>query len=112
LPVNSAAPDAAWAFTAWLTSKEVDVQRVILGGAAIRESSMTDPAVLSEGFGADYYEAVTAILANAAPLTQGLMGDEMITAVGEALNAAVSGTMTVDEALAQANDAINTIQSR
>ena len=38
--------------------------------------------------------------------------DEMITAVGEALNAAVSGTMTVDEALAQANDAINTIQSR
>ena len=112
LPVNSAAPDAAWAFTAWLTSKEVDVQRVILGGAAIRESSMTDPAVLSEGFGADYYAAVTEILANAAPLTQGLMGDEMITAVGEALNAAVSGTMTVDEALAQANDAINTIQSR
>ena len=112
LPVNSAAPDAAWAFTAWLTSKEVDVQRVILGGAAIRESTMTDPAVLSEGFGADYYAAVTEILANAAPLTQGLMGDEMITAVGEALNAAVSGTMTVDEALAQANDAINTIQSR
>lgn len=112
LPVNSAAPDAAWAFTAWLTSKEVDVQRVILGGAAIRESSMTDPAVLSEGFGADYYAAVTEILANAAPLTQGLMGDEMITAVGEALNAAVSGTMSVDDALAQANDAINTIQSR
>lgn len=112
LPVNSAAPDAAWAFTAWLTSKEVDVQRVILGGAAIRESSMTDPAVLSEGFGADYYAAVTEILASAAPLTQGLMGDEMITAVGEALNAAVSGTMSVDDALAQANEAINTIQSR
>ncbi len=112
LPVNSAAPDAAWTFTSWLTSKPVDVQRVILGGAAIRESTMTDPAVLSEGFGADYYAAVTEILASAAPLTQGLMGDEMITAVGEALNAAVSGTMTVDEALAQANDAINTIQSR
>ena len=112
LPVNSAAPDAAWAFAAWLTSKEVDVQRVVLGGAAIRESSMTDPTVLSDGFGADYYAAVTEILANAAPLTQGLMGDEMITAVGEALNAAVSGTMTVEEALSQANDAINTIQSR
>ena len=112
LPVNSAAPDAAWAFAAWLTSKEVDVKRVVLGGAAIRESSMTDPTVLSEGFGADYYAAVTEILASAAPLTQGLMGDEMITAVGEALNAAVSGTMTVEEALSQANDAINTIQSR
>jgi len=112
LPVNSAAPDAAWTFASWLTSKPVDVQRVILGGAAIRQSTMTDPTVLSEGFGADYYAAVTEILANAAPLTQGLMGDEMITAVGEALNAAVSGTMTVDEALAQANDAINTIQSR
>ena len=73
---------------------------------------MTDPTVLSEGFGADYYAAVTEILASAAPLTQGLMGDEMITAVGEALNAAVSGTMTVEEALSTANDAINTIQSR
>ena len=112
LPTNSAAPDAAWAFAAWLTSKPVDVQRVVLGGAAIRQSTMTDPTVLSEGFGADYYQAVTEILANAAPLTEGLMGDEMITAVGEALNAAVSGTMTVDEALSTANDAINTIQSR
>jgi ABC-type glycerol-3-phosphate transport system substrate-binding protein len=112
IPTNSAAPDAAWAFAAWLTSKPVDVQRVVLGGAAIRQSTMTDPTVLSEGFGADYYAAVTTILANAAPLTEGLMGDEMITAVGEALNAAVSGTMTVDEALAQANDAINSIQSR
>ena len=112
LPTNSASPDASWAFAAWITSKAVDIERVIAGGAAIRQSTLADSKVLAEGFGADYYAAVTAILANAAPLTEGPMGDEMIQAVGEALNSAVSGTMTVEEALSVANDAINTIQGR
>jgi multiple sugar transport system substrate-binding protein len=112
LPTNSASPDASWAFAAWITSKAVDIERVIAGGAAIRQSTLADAKVLAEGYGADYYAAVTAILANAAPLTEGPMGDEMIQAVGEALNSAVSGTMTVEEALSVANDAINTIQSR
>jgi ABC-type glycerol-3-phosphate transport system substrate-binding protein len=112
IPTNSGAPDAAWAFAAWLTSKPIDVKRVVAGGAAIRQSTMTDPTVLADGFGADYYQAVTAILSNAAPLTEGPMGDEMIQAVGEALNSAVSGTKTVDEALQIANDAINSIQNR
>ena len=46
IPSNSGAPDAAWAFASWITSKAVDVERVSAGGAAIRESTLDDPAVL------------------------------------------------------------------
>jgi ABC-type glycerol-3-phosphate transport system substrate-binding protein len=112
IPTNSAAADAAWAFVSWLTSKEVDVQRVIAGGAAIRTSTLEDSRVLSEGFGADYYEAVKAILSNAAPLSEGAGGEEMIQAVGTELNEAVAGTKSVKDALLAANEAINSIQGK
>ena len=112
IPTNSAAADASWAFVSWLTSKEVDVQRVIAGGAAIRQSTLEDSRVLSEGFGADYYDAVKAILSNAAPLSEGAGGEEMIQAVGTELNEAVAGTKTVKDALAAANEAINRIQGK
>lgn len=110
IPANSAAPDAAWAFVSWLTSKEVDVQRVIAGGAAVRQSTLENDAVLAEGFGADYYAAIIAILSNAAPLSEGLGGEEMIQAVGTELSEAVSGNKSVADALKAANDAINSIQ--
>jgi multiple sugar transport system substrate-binding protein len=112
LPTNSESPDASWAFASWITSKSVDVQRVVAGGAAIRMSTMTDPAVLADAYGADYYEAVTKILSNAAPLTEGANGDEMIQSVGEQLNSAVAGTKSVADALSAANDAIKNIQNR
>jgi multiple sugar transport system substrate-binding protein len=107
---NSAAPDAAWAFVSWITSKEIDVQRVIAGGAAVRESTLQNDAVLAEGFGEDYYAAIIAILSNAAPLSEGLGGEEMIQAVGTELSEAVSGNKSVEDALQAANDAINSIQ--
>ena len=110
IPSNSAAPDAAWAFVSWLTSKEVDVQRVIAGGAAVRESTLQNESVLAEGFGAEYYDAIIAILSNAAPLSEGAGGEEMIQAVGTELNEAVAGTKSVEDALAAANAAINEIQ--
>ena len=110
IPSNSAAPDAAWAFVSWITSKDVDVQRVIAGGAAIRESTLQNESVLAEGFGADYYDAIIAILSNAAPLSEGAGGEEMIQAVGTELNEAVAGTKSVEDALAAANAAINEIQ--
>jgi ABC-type glycerol-3-phosphate transport system substrate-binding protein len=93
-----------------LTSKEVDVSRVIAGGAAIRESTLQDERVLAEGFGADYYDAIIAILSNAAPLSEGAGGEEMIQAVGTELSEAVAGTKSVEDALKDANDAINSIQ--
>jgi len=110
IPSNSASADAAWAFVSWLTSKEVDVQRVIAGGAAIRESTLQNESVLAEGFGADYYAAIIAILSNAAPLSEGASGEEMIQAVGTELSEAVAGTKSVEDALAAANAAINEIQ--
>lgn len=105
IPVNSAAPDAAWAFISWVTSPETDVERVIAGGAAIREATLEEPRVLEEGYGADYYEAVKTILSDAAPLSEGPSGEEFIQDVGTELNKAVAGTASVDEALAAAQAA-------
>lgn len=110
IPANSAASDAAWAFAAWITSTEVDVERVVAGGAAIRESTLTDPTVLESGFGEDYYAAIIEILSDAAPLSQGLGGEEMIQAVGTELSEAVVGTKTVEQALADAQAAVERIQ--
>jgi ABC-type glycerol-3-phosphate transport system substrate-binding protein len=110
IPSNSGDPDAAWAFASWITSKTVDVERVTAGGAAIRESTLEDPAVLEDGFGADYYEAVTQILSDAAPLSQGAGGEEMIQAVGTELNEAVAGTKSVDDALRDAQAAAEKTQ--
>ncbi len=110
IPSNSGAPDAAWAFASWITSKAVDVERVSAGGAAIRESTLEDPAVLDDGFGADYYEAVKQILSDAAPLSQGAGGEEMIQAVGTELNEAVAGTKSIDDALRDAQSAAEKTQ--
>ncbi|MFD1714942.1 ABC transporter substrate-binding protein [Amnibacterium flavum] len=110
IPTNSGAPDAAWAFASWITSKAVDVERVSAGGAAIRESTLEDQAVLDDGFGADYYEAVKEILSDAAPLSQGAGGEEMIQAVGTELNEAVAGTKSVEDALSAAQAAAVKIQ--
>lgn len=110
IPTNSAASDEAWAFVSWITSKDVDVERVVAGGAAIRESTLQNERVISEGFGVDYYDAIIAILSDAAPLSEGPGGEEMIQAVGTELSEAVAGTKSVEEALKAANDAINTIQ--
>ena len=45
-----------WAFTSWMTSKPHDVQRTEKGGAAIRQSTLQDPAVLNSALGADYLQ--------------------------------------------------------
>lgn len=110
IPANSGAADAAWAFTSWLTSKAHDVQRTEKGGAAIRQSTLQDPAVLNGPLGADYYKTVETMLGNAAPLSQGPSGEEMIQAVGTELNEAVAGTKSVDDALAAAQAAAEKIQ--
>jgi multiple sugar transport system substrate-binding protein len=110
IPANSGASDAAWAFASWITSKPHDVARTEKGGAAIRQSTLKDPAVLNGKFGADYYTTVEQLLANSAPLSQGPSGEEMIQAVGTELNEAVAGTKSVDDALAAAQAAAEKIQ--
>ncbi|MGH2723693.1 MAG: ABC transporter substrate-binding protein [Actinomycetota bacterium] len=102
IPENSAAKDAAWAFISWIASKENDKERVIQGGAPVRNSVMEDPEVWEQGFGQAYYETVQAILEDAEPLATGPNAEEMIQAVGEELNAAVAGQKSVDEAISEA----------
>ncbi|MGW4096051.1 MULTISPECIES: ABC transporter substrate-binding protein [unclassified Mycobacterium] len=110
IPANSGAADAAWAFASWVTSPEVDAQRVADGGAVIRKSSLTNPKVLADGYGADYYKTVGEILADASPLTQGKGGEEMIQAVGTELNDAAAGNKSVTDALRDAQAAAERIQ--
>ena len=86
------------------------IANFVAGGAAIRESTLTDPTVLESGFGEDYYAAIIEILSDAAPLSQGLGGEEMIQAVGTELSEAVAGTKTVEQALADAQAVVERIQ--
>lgn len=110
IPANSATPDAAWAFVSWITAKPNDVARTEKGGAAIRQSTLQDPAVLQGRFGEEYYKTVEQLLANSSPLSQGPSGEEMIQAVGTELNEAVAGTKSVDDALAAAQAEAEKIQ--
>lgn len=110
IPANSGAPDAAWAFASWVTSPEIDALRVADGGAVIRKSSLTNPKVLGDKYGAEYYKTVGQILANASPLSKGKGGEEMIQAVGTELNDAVAGNKSVADALRDAQAAAERVQ--
>ncbi|MBU8812192.1 sugar ABC transporter substrate-binding protein [Mycolicibacterium goodii] len=110
IPANSAASDAAWAFISWITSPEIDAERVAKGGAVIRKSSLTNQKVLADGYGEDYYRTVGEILSDASPLTQGTGGEEMIQAVGTELNDAAAGNKSVADALRDAQAALERIQ--
>jgi len=112
IPKNTASADAAWTFIAWLTSKEVDKQRVIKGGAPIRTSVMTDPEVWQKGFGQQYYETVLKILEDAEPLARGTRAEEIINEVGTFLNSAVAGSMSVGDALKAAAEKTREIINR
>lgn len=102
IPANSTNKDAAWTFISWITSPQQAVTRVIAGGAPTRRSVMENPEVWEEGFGEDYYTTVLSILEDAAPLGDGPNAEEMITVVGEELNAAVAGQKSVDAAISDA----------
>lgn len=102
VPTNSATKDAAWSFIAWIGDKQREKQRVIQGGAPVRNSTLEDPEVWEQGFGEDYYKVVQSALEDAAPLADGKNAEEMINVVGEELNAAVAGQKSVDEAITAA----------
>ncbi len=111
IPSNSDNKQAAWAFVRWVTAPEQAVERVIAGGAPVRNSVMRNERVWEEGFGEDYYKTVRKILEDAAPLADGPHAEEMIQAVGTELNAAVSGQKSVNAAIKsahrQARDILN-----
>ncbi len=99
IPANASDKKAAWKFVYWITYKQVDKERVIMGGAPIRTSVMTDPEVWQKGFGERYYKTVLAILEDAEPLATGDHAEELIDIVGTELNAAVAGKKSPKQAL-------------
>lgn len=102
IPRNAPNKDASWRFISWITSKRIEKQRVILGGAPVRASVMKDPEVWQKGFGQSYYETVLRILEDAEPLARGPKAEEIIQVVGTELNAAVAGEKTAEQALKDA----------
>ena len=107
---NSDDKDAAWAFISWLTSKAVDTERVIAGGAPVRRSVVSNPDVWAQGFGEAYYTTVLGILEDASPLATGTAAEEIIDIVGTELSAAVSGQKSVEDALAAAARGVERIR--
>jgi multiple sugar transport system substrate-binding protein len=112
IPANSGDSDAAWAFTSWVTSKDVEKERVIAGGAPIRQSAVNDPEVRSKGLGEGYFTALNEILANSEPIAQGANAEQLIQEVGTQLNEAVIGAKSIDQALADAQTAAEEISGR
>ncbi|MBT9176942.1 MAG: Lactose-binding protein [Firmicutes bacterium] len=112
IPHNAVNKDAAWEFISWLTSKEIDKQRVILGGAPTRTSVMTDQEVWEKGFGREYYETILSILEDAEPLARGKRAEEVIEVVGTELNMAVARDKTVDQAIRDAAKQVEEIVRR
>ena len=112
IPQNSANKDAAWKYIAWLTSPAIDKQRTAMGGGVVRISTTEDTMVWEKGFGEYFYKTVNTILGNSEPLARGVHADEISIEVGNLLNSAVAGEMTVDETLAAIDAKITEIQSK
>ena len=109
IPSNTKNKDAAWKYIAWLTSPEIDKQRVIKGGAPVRNNVLEDKEVWEKGHGEAYYKTVLAILSDSEPLARGNHADEISEVVGIELNSAVAGMKTVDEALKEIEDKVKAI---
>ncbi|WP_197081150.1 ABC transporter substrate-binding protein [Gordoniibacillus kamchatkensis] len=103
IPANTKNKEQVWSFIKWITSPQHEKQRVIAGGAPVRNSAMDDSEVQQKGFGVEYYKTVKAILKNAAPLGNSLNAEEMVQTVGTELSQAVSGQKSVDQAIADAD---------
>lgn len=102
IPTKSANVDEVWKFVSWITSKEQENNRVIKGGAPVRNSVLENSQVWEKGFGKEYYTTVKELLGNSAPLADGPSAEEMIQAVGTELNSAITGQKSVDQAIADA----------
>jgi multiple sugar transport system substrate-binding protein len=106
IPANASDKAASWKYISWISSPEVAKRRAIAGGAPVRTSVLNDPTVWEQGFGKDYYTALTGILEDAAPLSSGNHAEELIDIVGTELSAAVSGQKTAKQALDDAAKAV------
>ncbi|NHM32466.1 sugar ABC transporter substrate-binding protein [Bacillus sp. C11] len=102
IPAKTTHKDEVWKFINWITSSKQEVNRVILGGAPVRNSAMDNPKVWEKGYGESYYKTLKNILEDAEPLAEGPNAEETIQVIGTELNAAVNGQKSVDQAIKDA----------
>ncbi len=102
IPTNGKDKEAAWAWISWITAKQQDQARAIEGGAPTRDSTMDAPAVWKAAGGEEYFRSYKEIVGKALPICQGVGCAEAGQGIGESLNAAVVGKLSVEEALAEA----------
>ncbi|MFD0828881.1 ABC transporter substrate-binding protein [Neobacillus sp. M.A.Huq-85] len=102
IPAKTSHKKEVWKFIHWITSSKQEVNRVILGGAPVRNSAMDNSQVWEKGYGESYYKTLKNILEDAVPLADGPNAEETIQVIGTELNAAVNGQKSVDEAIKDA----------
>lgn len=103
--------EPAWEFIQWMTSKENSKAWVLAGGSPFRESMFQDKDILAKF---PMYELVKQILDRGNPdyIPRVKPSFEIATKLGDQVNAAVVGVKTIDQALADAQQAVTAIMKR
>ncbi|OMF37687.1 hypothetical protein BK133_03860 [Paenibacillus sp. FSL H8-0548] len=114
IPKSSKQQDEAFKFMAWLENKQNDVRQAELGGGdPVRTESYSDPALTDlkiEGTDTDKfrrYEALQEAMKTTKARPFFPQEEKWESTVSEYLSAAQLGRFTVEEALKQADDAVN-----
>jgi len=103
--------DAAWAFIQWMTSKENNKPWVFAGGAAFRESMYQDKDIIAKY---PQYTLFKQILDQGNPdyVPRIKVSNEILTKIGDGVNAAAAGAKSADQTLADTDKAVADILKR
>ena len=99
MPLASANKEGAFAFLEWIASKEGATVWALNGGIPSNVAALNDPAVLDQ---MPQFELLATMFPYRKLFPQTTVSFEMFMAFAEAVNAAVAGTQTAQEALDQA----------
>ncbi|WP_028972600.1 extracellular solute-binding protein [Spirochaeta cellobiosiphila] len=106
ITANSGHKAEAAAFLSYLTSSDVQKKMATQGGIPTRKSVYEDSALVAKY---PHYTAQLAALENSVARPRTPKWSEVEAALGAELSAAIVGTKTTEEALSDAQDAINSI---
>jgi multiple sugar transport system substrate-binding protein len=103
--------EPAWQFIEWMTSKENNKPWIFAGGAAFRESMYKDPEITAKY---PQYTLYKDILDKGNPdyVPRVKASAEILTKLGEEINAAVVGVKPADQALSDADASVAAILKR
>jgi multiple sugar transport system substrate-binding protein len=103
---NSANPELALAFLEYVTSADVQKKAAEFGGVPTRTSVFTDSGLLAKY---PYFETILTGTENSVVRPRTPLWTDIETAYGAELSSAISGTKSIDQALADARTAIEAI---